>query len=431
MALSGTTQIPSRGSSPLSMSSGASRPTQAPMADNSSQVLFPTYFAVDVVIDGLTFHLPSPEQPHVDIMLLGGSFARLLPGKVMLRGQTFDIPSDLSSPRPISVGGQSIQVQTGQSTKPGTGDDDHGHDGGGLFAFLGGLGGAAGSAATAMSNTAASAVSFGSSGTGAGGSSALILAKILTAAASNAGGVLSSLNGIQQAFPTEGLSKAGLNTFLQAQNLGRNSINSLQSMGKMLEGFDGLKPDVQQKVRANIAELAKPGGLLKQTSAAMDALSEFPWEKEAPKTALPSPTASPRVSESARGTESAATSSSKAGTSASTRISSTSAISSSATPTATSSPQSYFILTRKGTHVDEFNKFVQELDNGIGKKLLSSFGHVYTTKLNATQAKDCTPSIRSSRSFILQALLLKMKPTWANRRCFVLYPVLSRHEQGQ
>jgi hypothetical protein len=366
------------------MSSGAPRPTQAPTADNGSQVLFPTYFAVDVVIDGLTYHLPSPEQPHVDIMLLDGSFGRLLPGSIMLRGQTFDIPSDLTSPQPVSVGGQSIQAQPGQSTKPESHDDDHNPGGGGLFAFLGGLGGAAGSAATAMSNAAASAVGFGSAGAGAGAS---LLAKSLGGATSSASGVISSLNGIQQSFPTKSLSEAGLNTFLQAQNLGRSSINSLESMGKMLEGFDNLKPDVQQQVRANIAEISGPGGLLQQASAAMDALSDFPWEEEAPKTDLPSPTAGLRASESAGGTRSAATLSSKAGTSASTRISSTSAISSSATPTATSSPQSYFISTRKGTPVDEFINFVQDLDNGVGKKLLSSFGHVYTTNLNATQAE--------------------------------------------
>lgn len=318
-------------------------------------------------------------------MLLDGSLVQLLAGRVMLRGQTLNIPSGLSSTQPIAAGGQSIQAQPGKATKPGTNDDNNGHGGGGgLFGFLGGLGGAAGAAATAMSNTAASALSFGSAGAGASASDASLLAKSLTGASSSVGGIISSLNGIQQSFPTEGLSKAGLNTFLQAQTLGRNLINSMQSMGRMLEGFDGLKPDLQRQVRTNIAELAKPGGLVKQASAAMDALSEYPWEEEAPKTDLPSPTVSPRASESARASP---TPSSKPVTSQNTKTTSTSASSSSATPTSTSMARIYFIATKTNTPVEDFNRFVQELDNGVGKKSIGLFRQTYETSLNATQAE--------------------------------------------
>jgi hypothetical protein len=127
-------------------------------------------------------------------MLLDGSLVQFLAGWVILRGQTLDIPSSLSSTQLISGGGQSTQAQLGQSTKPVTSNDDHGHGGGGLFAFLGGLGSAASSAGTAMLNAAASAMGSGSTGTGTGAS---LLAKSLVGATSNASGILTSLNGIQ------------------------------------------------------------------------------------------------------------------------------------------------------------------------------------------------------------------------------------------
>jgi hypothetical protein len=69
----------------------------------------------------------------------------------------------------------------------------------------------------------------------------------------------------------------------------------MQSVGKILEGSDGLKPEVQQQVRDNIWDYAKSGGQLQKAGEALKALSDFPWEAEAPTPQLPSPTARPKV----------------------------------------------------------------------------------------------------------------------------------------
>lgn len=399
--LPGTPQLPSSGGSLPAMASITPQPSQAPAPGNESQVLFPSLFAVDVVIDGQTYHLPQPNEPAIPIILQDGSLAQLLAGQVVLRGQTFPVPQDTSNAQPIIVGGVSLQAQPAQSAKPDTSNTDDGHHGGGgLFGFLGKVGGAAGSAAKDLGNAASGALNFASS---TGGASASNLAGAFSGVAKSVDGVISSLNGIQQSFPTEGLSKAGMNTFTQAQNLGRSSVNWMQSMSTLLGGFDNLKPDVQQQVKANMADFAKPGGQLQQAGEAMKALSEFPWEDEAPKTDIPSPTATPKASESARASQSAATPSSKgetskaktskAATSASTKT--TSASSSSSSPTPTSSDLlPYYISTRRGTSLETFNKFIQDLDGGVGHAEWDDIDkmdcQIYTTNLTTAQGSGLT-----------------------------------------
>jgi hypothetical protein len=363
--------------------------SQAPAAGNESQVLFTALSAVDVTIDGKTYHLPQSDEPPMEIMLQDGSLAQLLATQVAMRGQTLPIPSDLSNAQPVSMGGQTIQAQPGQSKKPDTSSPDGSDNGGGgLFGFLGKVGGAAGSAAKDIGNAASGAASFASSAAGGAEVAAVSLAGTFSGAANSANGVVSSLNGIQQSFPADGLSKSGMDVFNKAQNAGRSSANWMQSLGAMLQGFDSLKPEVQQKVRNNMADYAKPGGQLEQAGEALKALEDFPWQQEAPKTDLPSATATPKASESARASQSTATQNSKAETTASTKTSSTSSSSSSAIPTATGKPLEYSIITKVGTPKDVFERFVHELDNGVGHSIFTPYSQIYKTLLNQTEAED-------------------------------------------
>ncbi|KAH4116500.1 hypothetical protein HBH96_142430 [Parastagonospora nodorum] len=389
---SGASQPYSSGSGLSNMPTPTPQPSQAPAAGNESQVLFPALSAVDVTIDGKTYHLPQSDERPVEIMLQDGSLAQLLATQVVMRGQTLPIPSDLS--KPITVGGQTIQAQPGQSTTPDTSSPDGSDNGGGgLFGFLGKVGGAAGSVAKDIGNAASGAASFASGAAGGAGVAAASLSGTFSGAANSANGVVSSLNGIQQSFPADGLSKSGMEVFNKAQNAGRSSANWMQSLGTMLQGFDSLKPEVQQKVRSNMADYSKPGGQLAQAASALKALEDFPWEQEAPrteapKTDLPSATATPKASESARASQSATTQNSKAETTASTKTSSTSSSSSSAIPNATGKPLEYSIITKVGTPKDVFERFVHELDNGVGHSIYTPYSQIYKTLLNQTEAED-------------------------------------------
>lgn len=332
----------------------------------------------------------------MEIMLQDGSLAQLLATQVVMRGQTLPIPSDLSNAQSVTVGGQTIQAQPGQSKKPDTSSSDGGDlEGGGLFGFLGKVGGAAGSAAKDISNVASGAASFASGAVGGAGVAAL--AGTFSGTANSANGVVSTLNGIQQSFPADGLSKSAMDIFNKAQNAGCSSANWMQSMGAMLQGFGSLKPDVQQQVRSNIADYAKPGGQLEQASSALKALEDFPWEQEAPKTDTPksdisTPTATPKASESARASQSAPTQTSKAETTESTGTSSASSSSSSATPAATGQTLPYYIATEWGTPLETFKNFIRDLDGGVGKVESEETDkkmdyQTYRTQLNSSQAE--------------------------------------------
>jgi hypothetical protein len=389
-SLSGAVQLPSGGGISNSMLPNLPRPSQTPGNNEKPRIQFPAPFFVDAVIDGIAYHLPYPNEPPIEIMLLDGSIAQLLAGKVVLRGQTLNIPADIPSTQPISVGGQSITAKPAEVKKPDSNDHDGGQGGGGggggPFAFLKKLVGAAGSAAKAIGDVATGAAGFATGAAGTGGATAKALSGTISNAISGANGVVSSLNGIQKAFPLDTLTKAGMDTFLNAQNMGRSSLDWMQSTSKMLDTFDSLKPEVQQQVRDNIRAQTKPGGLLQQAGDAMKGLSEFLWESEAPTTNLPSPTATPKPTDSAQGTKSVSIQSSRAGTSTSARTTSTTASSSSATPASTEQPLPYYIITKWGTPVDVFNKFVSELDGGVGKADSQKNKQTYKTNLTSSQA---------------------------------------------
>lgn len=307
----------------------------------------------------------------------------------MLHGQTLNIPSDTTQGQAISGGGQSITIQPGESKKPDTEDDNDSSSGGGIFGFLGMAVGTMSSVAKSVGDVATGAASFAS---GTGGVAAGTLARSFSTATGNVGGVISTLNGIQQAFPLADLTKTGMNTFLGAQNLGRSSLGWMQAVGKTLEVFDQLKPDVQQKVRDNMREHTKPGGTLEQAGKALKDFADFPWEAEAPTTKVPTPTATQQPTKSAEPTTSASSRSTQGTTSASTKTTSTTiSSSSSATPTPTESLVPYFFVTKAGTSLETFNGFIEELDGGAGTAETFDMHIIdyqtYDTKLNSSQAK--------------------------------------------
>ncbi|OAL01554.1 subtilisin-like protein [Phaeosphaeriaceae sp. SRC1lsM3a] len=409
MSPSSTVRSLSEGDVTSTMISSPPASSQSPGAGDHGQVHFPPFFAVDATIDGTAYHLPHPDQPPVEVLLLDGSTAQLFAGKIILRGQTLEIPSNVPSSQPIAVGGQSITVQPSEYKEPEKSDDGHNGGGGGLFAAVGGLIGAAGSASKSVGSAAADAVHFASGGAGTAAGS---LAGSFSGAANGVSGVVSSLNGIQKTFPLDRLSKAGMDSFLRVQNLGRSSIDTMQSMGKLLGQFDSLTPDIQQKVRDGVGKISKPGGDLLKAVEALKAFEDFPWDAETPKTELPSPTATPDPSRSADNTKSAeksattfkqssqnpiSTQSSRDIASSSVKSSSTSATSSSAASTSTAQPLTYFIATKWDNPIATFNQFVQELDGGAGKADAQEHRQTYTTSLNASQAE----SLQAKYPFLL------------------------------
>ncbi|KAH7411597.1 peptidase S8/S53 domain-containing protein [Phaeosphaeria sp. MPI-PUGE-AT-0046c] len=375
----------SGGGAPQSIISGPPKPSQSPNNGDHGQVQFPALFAIDATIEGTTYQLPHPDQPPIEILLLDGSIAQLFAGKIVLRGQTLEVPSNIPSSQPIAVGGQTVTVHPGESKEPKKGDDGDNSSGGGLFAAVGGLIGAAGSASKSVGNAAVGAVNFASGGTGAAAGQ---LAGAFAGAASGLSGVVSSLNGIQKAFPLGELSQAGMTSFIGAANLGRSSIDTMRSMGKLLGKFDSLKPDVQQKVRDSLGKFSKPDGDMLKAIEALKAFEKFRWEAEVPKTELPSPTAPPDQTKSAENTKTTSMQSSRVIASTSAMSSSTSAASSSATPTSTARPLTYYIATKWGNPVETFKKFIQELDGGAGNADVQEHRQTYKTSLNASHALD-------------------------------------------
>lgn len=165
-----------------------------------------------------------------------------------MRGETLNIPTDISDPQEIASGGESITAQPGEAKKP----DSEGHrGGGGIGGFLGGLVGVASKAAGVLTSAGKDAMDFAA---GAGGAAAGGLASTFSAAAGDVGGLVSSVNGIQKAFPAGAITAAGLGAALAAQNLGRGASNWLASTGALLKSFDSLKPEVQAQVRDKIRQ---------------------------------------------------------------------------------------------------------------------------------------------------------------------------------
>jgi hypothetical protein len=362
------TQGSSDGSFVTSSMSKSAQPSQTPGADDGPHVQFPSPYVVDAVIEGQTYRLPHPDEPAIDIMLLDGSIAQLLAGKVTMRGQTLNIPSDLSHGQPITAGDESITAHPGASQQPDSDDHDSGGGGIGIFGAIGKVVGTAGSAAKALGSVATGAAVFAG---GAGGETAGILARTFSSATSGVGDIVSQLNGIQMALPSDKLTKTGMAAFLSAQNLGRSSMDWMQSMGNMLASFESLKPGVQQQVRKNMGEYVKPGGVLDEAGDALKSFAEFPWEAEtpeAPETRRPTPTGSAQPSKSAQQTKSAVSQSSNTsntvGTMTTRAATTTSVTSSSATPSPTEQPLPYIFVTHWGTPLESFRRFTEELDGG-------------------------------------------------------------------
>ncbi|KAH7073921.1 peptidase S8/S53 domain-containing protein [Paraphoma chrysanthemicola] len=380
--------LPSGGGVFASMFTGqVPRSSGTPIENEEPRATFPSFFVVDAVIDDQAYHLPYPDQPPIKILLADGSLAQLFATKVLLRGQTLDIPETGTGEQTVSFGGQTIKTRPGKSKTPESDDSDGGSSGGGPFGLLGKLAGAAGSAAKGLGNAASGLVNFAAGTAGAGGDSAGQLASTLSGAMSGASTIVSSLNGIQQSFPLDEFTRNGMNTFLGAQNLGRESLDWMQSTGKMLETFDNLKPDVQQKLRNNIRDYTKPDGPLFKASDALQALSDFPWESEAPTTERPTPTATPDQTKSAQATLSTPPMSSVMSASASTTIRSTTDSSSSATPSPTNGLLPYIFITKKGTPLEKFKSFIQEIDKGSGETEIKELRQVYRTNLTTAQAE--------------------------------------------
>jgi hypothetical protein len=359
-------------------------PTQTP---DDHPLVFPPPHVLDTLIDGQSYHLPSAGEPPVQILLLDGTFAKLFSDKVVVRGQTLAIPAGLSAAQDITSGGQTIRAQPGESKQPeGGSDGSSGGKSGGkgaLGGFLKKLTGAAGKAAGTLAGAGKGAVDFAA---GARGAAAATLAGTFSTAVGDVGAVVSSLNGIQKAFPTDQLTKAGMGAAMGALNLGRESSNWLTSMQSMAKGFDSLTPEVQQQARENMKQYAGPGGLLQKASEAMKAFEDFPWEEEIPTTS--SPTAS---GESTMQSSKSPTRTSQSAT-ATTHSSSQDTTTSSATPTATAAPlvEQYGIVSKGGTQRKVFDDFIKDLDGGVGSlDAWDDLGsYIYITNLTAAQAED-------------------------------------------
>ncbi|KAF2878051.1 peptidase S8/S53 domain-containing protein [Massariosphaeria phaeospora] len=343
----------------------------SPSGSSAPRASVPPAYIFDAVVDGEAYHLPAPEQPPIGILLLDGSVAQLSSDKVVLRGQTMDIPSDLGDAQEISSGGQLITAQPGPSKKP-EGQGSGGGGGGGLFGAIGKALGGAASAVKGVADVGKGAMDLA---TGTGSSVAGDLANTVTSATGNVGNLVSSLNGIQEAFPLGELSQAGLDAFSGVQNLGRGSLDWMKSLGKLAQGFDKLSPEVQKQARDNIQEYAKPGGQLEQAQEAMRAFEEFPWESEAPATQVPTATGTPQPTDTASDSQSRTTT----------------IASSTEKPEPTERPSGEYIISSKpGTSLETFKKFTQELNSTTGEihtwDTLKT--QMYITNLTAVVAEE-------------------------------------------
>ncbi|KAF1963807.1 subtilisin-like protein [Byssothecium circinans] len=349
-----------------------------PSDTNTAPTSLPKPHIVDALIDGQSYHLPSPEEPEISILLLDGSSARLFSNKVIMHGQTLNIPSGLSSSQEITSGGQTIKAQPGEAKQPDS--NDH-NGGGGIGSLFKGLTGAAGKITGSLANAGKGALDFAS---GASATTANTLASTFSATAGDMNKLVSSLNGIQQAFPAEQLTKAGLGTALGALNLGRGSLNFLTSMGAMLKGFDKLTPEVQEQTRKSLQDYAKPGGPLQQAEKAMKDFADFPWEE------MESSSTATKTTQSSQGLS--ATSMDATGTQTPSRTSAS-------TSTPTSAPiealTQYWIRTKEGTSNEAFTNFIKELDGGVGQvgdtseydASVATF-QTYMTDLRPSHAQD-------------------------------------------
>jgi hypothetical protein len=244
-------------SSAMLLRSSTSTPqsTPTPPTGNSSATL-PAVHNLEAVVAGVTYHLPSPDQSPIEVLLADGSIAQLLPDRVIIHNQVLIIPSGLSLVQQLSVGGQTITAQPRASTKPSGG----GKGKKGLFGAFAGLVGGTRAAAGGIGNLGKGALDFASR---AGGATAA-LSSPLSSAIGDVDSVVSSLNGIQEIFPGEEMGQKGLDVFTHVQTLGRQALDQMKSLEGVLPGFSNLPAGAQNSVRTKAGEIAAKGGLLDQ-----------------------------------------------------------------------------------------------------------------------------------------------------------------------
>jgi hypothetical protein len=247
-------------SSAMSVESSTSTPqsTATPPAGNSSATL-PAAHNLEAIIAGVTYHLPSPGQSAIEVLLADGSIAQLLADRVIIHTQVLIIPPGLSLAQQLSIEGQTITAQPGASTKPSGG----GKGEKGLFGAFAGLVGGAKAATGSIGNLGKGALDFAS---GAGGAAAAISSP-LSGAIGNVDSIVSSLNGIQEMFPGEEMGQKGMDVFSHVQTLGRQTLDQMKSLEGVLPGFSNLPAGTQNSVRAKAGEIAAKGGLLDQVRA--------------------------------------------------------------------------------------------------------------------------------------------------------------------
>jgi hypothetical protein len=372
------------------------------------------------------------------IILHDGKVAELSNDKITIGGESIPV-SELSDSQGTTIAGLSIQKKEGEADKPpGENEGEHG-GGGGIGGFLGGLVGGAKKAVNGVKDAGESALKIPAvAAEGASAAAFGAIAGKLTMAGTGVDSLVSGLNGIQKAMPVDKLTQAGLGTATDAQNLGRQASNWLSSTGNLVKDFPDLPKKVQDQVVDDIKKFAGDGGQLEKAQGALEAFRDFPWESELPQSQLPSATRAPTASTrsgTSMPTETASrqtsdeqtttrsssdltqSSTSASTTSASNTTSlrstqSTSITSASNTTSATSSTSSaeptpetlqYFIITKDGTSLDEFRKFVEEVDGGAGFIMEWEPEYIQCQGYLTMLKPDVGEGLKSKYGFILSA----------------------------
>ncbi|KAL1597255.1 hypothetical protein SLS60_008839 [Paraconiothyrium brasiliense] len=411
---------------------GPSRTDSAsPSQTSSSFAGFPPPYIFDAVIDGQNYHLPAPNEPPMTIILAGGTLAELSNDQVRIGDEIVPMAA-FTGTKSINQGGHKYELgkTVGKSTEPPKPSKNGGKGHGGIGGLLGSLAKAGKGAVDGVSKARNDVFNMASSGATAGGGA---VAGTLTNAGNEVNSLVSSINGIQQSLPTGKLTETGLKTVLDAQNLGREASNWLTSTASLVKD---LPDDMKEQVFDNIKDFAKEGGQLQKAESALEAFKDFPWESELPQsqmpsatqdpsasatnqpsgTSMPTDTASRQTSEdqtttdassesmkssitasttSAQNTTSLQSTQSTSITSASNTTSATSTSSTGPTPTEATK---YFIVTREGTSLDDFKKFIENVDGGFGISHASEYvpHQTYLTVLKPAVADN----LQSNYSFI-------------------------------
>ena len=171
-----------------------------------------------------------------------------------MNNRMLPIPQHLSGSQEISNGSETITARPGKSTKPkggGTGKK-------GLFGALKDITHGVSSVAGKISTFSKVASDF------IGGTAHVTdsFTRDISGAIGGVENLASSLNGVQETFPTIEIRQAGLKTFRNVQNLARQSLNEMRGVSNTLPGFDKINSPVQQMIRDTVKNLAKPGGTL-------------------------------------------------------------------------------------------------------------------------------------------------------------------------